>query len=473
MNNNFMMFADGYKLCHHNQYPTGTKSIYSYFESRVGAAFPYTVFYGLQGLLKEHMTGQVIWPTHIHDMKELSTEYFGDNLLFNEDGWKDILNRYEGRLPIEIKAVPEGSVIPTSNVLLTVQNTDPKHAWLTNFVETILTNVWYPSTVATLSRQVKEDLKAWLNMTSDNSNGLPFMLHDFGARGVENVEAAGIGGSAHIVNFLGTDTLAGMQYARNQYKAEVKGLAYSVPATEHSVMTAEGEGGESLVVKRLLDNHPTGILSIVGDSYSIYNFVDNIIASNKEQIQNRKPNSFGVAKVVVRPDSKTPIHPNCGDQVVWILNSLAKTFGTLINSKGYAVLNQCVGVLWGDGIDRQGINDICQKVEEAGFSVESLVFGMGGGLLQKINRDTNRFAFKCSAREDSEGVWHDIYKKPLDESKASKRGKLKLVNTENGYKTVKTGTYCLYPDQLQTVFKNGYMTKEYSFADVRKNSELG
>lgn len=464
---NFLLKTDSYKVTHWPDYPFGTKTIESYFESRKGASFPYTVFYGLQSILKRYMVGQVVYPGNIGDAELLAKEHFMDDTLFNAAGWKDILNRYEGRLPLEIKAVPEGTPVPIDNVLMTVKNTDPKYPWLTNWCESLLTHVWYPSTVATLSRSVKEDLKGWLDKTSDHPGGLPFMLHDFGYRGATCDDAAAVGGSAHLINFMGTDTLPAMEHAHDYYGASYQGLAYSVPATEHSIMTSEGEEGEANVVKRLLDNHPNGILSLVGDSYNIYSFVDKIIASHKDKIMTRK------GKVVIRPDSVTPLHKTPAEQVVWILNSLARIFGSLVNNKGYVVVNPCVGVLWGDGIDRRGINDICAAVEEAGFSVESLVFGMGGGLLQKVNRDTQRFAFKCSARQDEEGVWHDIYKKPLDDSKASKRGRLKLVKKDdNKYVTVAHNDYCLWPDQLKTVFINGHLLKQYNFADVRKNAEL-
>lgn len=469
---NFLFKTDSYKVGHWPDYPKSAKTILSYFESRKGATFPYTVFYGLQSILKNGMLGQVVWQDRIHEAKIMAEEHFcGDKEVFNYEGWMDIYHRYEGRLPLEIRAVPEGTPVPTDNMMMEVFNTDERHPWLTNWAESKLTHVWYPSTVASLSRAIKEDLKEWLTNTADTLNALPFMLHDFGYRGATGDEAASIAGAGHLLNFLGTDTPVAMELAHDDYGASWQGLGYSVRATEHSIMTQRGRDGEESLVGDLIREYDTGILSLVIDSYDPYNFVDNIIPKYKDLILKRKPNKFGLAKVVLRPDSKTPQHPLPGDQVVYILKSLANTFGWTMNSKEFAVLNPAVGVLWGDGIDRVGINNICQKAQANFWSVENLVFGMGGGLLQKVNRDTQRFAFKCCARQDKDDSWHDIYKDPLDSSKASKRGRLKLVKTGGQYSTCKVDDNG-FPNQLKTVFRNGYLTKEYSFADIRKAAEL-
>lgn len=475
-NNNFLFKTDSYKIGHWPDYPKEAATIESYFESRAGATFHNTVFFGLQKILQS-MVGQVVFQDDIHEAKEMAEEHFcGDKEVFNYEGWMDIYRRYEGRLPIEIMAVPEGTPVPADNLLMRARNTDDKHPWLTNWLESKLTHIWYPSAVASLSRCVKEDLKEWLIKTADTLNALPFMLHDFGYRGATTDEAAAIGGAGHLVNFLGTDTPVAMELAHDSYYSPWKGLAYSVRATEHSIMTQRGRDGEDSLVRDLLLEHNTGILSLVIDSYDPYNFVDVIIPKYKDIILGRRPNKFGVAKVVLRPDSKTPKHPIPGDQVVYILKSLGNTFGWTMNSKEYAVLNPRVGVLWGDGIERAGINDICQKAKSNFWSVENLVFGMGGGLLQKVNRDTQRSAFKCCARKNMDKTWTDIFKDPLDKSKLSKRGRLKLIKVDGQYMTVPfsshTEQFCSSPDVLQTVFKNGFITKEYNFDEVRKNAEL-
>jgi len=474
MRKNLLTQTDSYKLNHWNQYPPKTQAVYSYFESRNGAQFPTTTFFGLQAILKEDFVGQVVTQSKIDQAVELATHHFGNPGLFNKAGWQHILDIHGGYLPLSIRAVPEGTAVPVSNVLMTVENTDSECFWLTNFVESRLTHVWHPSTVATLSRAVKMNLRRWLERTAEDGvidAALMFMLHDFGYRGVAGDEAARMGGAGHLLNFFGTDTVPAMELAVEYYGASYEGLAYSVPATEHSVMTARGRNGEAAVLSQLLDEYQEGILSVVGDSYDIYHFVSKMIRDNKDKILARRPNAIGACKFVVRPDSVSPQHPDPGDQVVWIMKELASIFGYETNIKGCHVLNPKVGVLWGDGIDKDGIDNICRKVAEAGFSTESLVFGMGGGLLQKVNRDTQRFAFKsCAQKRD--GEWHDVYKEPTDASKTSKRGRMKLIQTHGDHDGV-FATVPLNderPDVMVEVFRNGVLKTDHAWAEIRERA---
>lgn len=521
--NNFIIKTDSYKVNHWMQYPAGTEFVYSYLEARAGARFDKTAIVGLQPLLKRHLVGTVITENSINqarfmvachfgqaDSKRITPyvcnthvpiyvsvplyddegnvrdivqavnpdlrvdweKYFADTNQkerFNIAGWTRILKVHGGKLPLRIKAAPEGLPIPVSNVLMTVENTDKENSyWLTNAVESLLTHVWHPCTVNALSREVKMLCTRFAERTSD-SPMVNFMLHDFGYRGVSGDEAARMGGMAHIVNFMGTDTMVAMEFAINYYGATMDGLAYSVPATEHSIMTALGEDGEEAVVERLLEQYPDGILSVVADSYDIYNFVDVIVGQKfKKRILERK----GV--FVVRPDSITPTHQTPEAEMVWIMSNLWINFGGTTNRKGYKVLNPAVRVLWGDGIDYDGIHKILKAVEFAGFSIDNIAtFGMGGGLLQKVNRDTQRFAFKSSA-QCRDGVWHDIYKKPKDVTKASKRGRLKLVKDVSpyGFVYVTVPESDPRPDVLEVVFENGHMVKTYTWEEVRKNAEL-
>jgi nicotinamide phosphoribosyltransferase len=462
--NNIILATDSYKLNHWNQYPRGTEAVYSYFESREGATFPYTVFFGLQSILKDYLEGAVVTMQDVEEAQKLATYHFGDASLFNYRGWEYIVQEHGGRLPLRIKAVEEGSVIPTGNVLMSVENTDPRCFWLTNQMESLLTHVWYPSTVATLSRATKELIANFLDRTADSREGLDFMLHDFGYRGATTHEAAEIGGLGHLINFLGTDTLPAMLLGVEQYGADLASLAFSVPATEHSVMTAKGEKGEYEVVDQLLEEYPNGILSVVADSYNIYEFVQHVGTTWKDRILARN------GRFVVRPDSTTLEHPRPGDLVVWILNSLWENIGGTTNSKGFKVLNDKVRVLWGDGIDLHGIDLILGSAVVAGFSAENMVFGMGGGLLQKVNRDTQRFAFKSSAQKRN-GEWHDVWKDPIDSTKASKRGRLKLVKIDGEYLTIKVDDDA--PTVLlRTVFENGELKNEVKFDRVRENASL-
>jgi nicotinamide phosphoribosyltransferase len=457
MKNRIVTLTDSYKFGHHQQYPPDTQAVYSYWEARQGAAFPETVFFGLQYFIKEYLEGVVVTRDDIEFGAELSKAHFGTADIFNGGMWTHIVDEHGGRLPIRIKAVPEGMVVPVSNVMMTIENTCVDCAPLTNHLETLLCQLWASCTVATLSREVKKMMLEFVKATADNEQCLDFMLHDFGFRGVSSVESAGIEGAGHLLNFLGTDTVKAMEVAHEYYGAPLENLAFSVPATEHSVMTALGRDGEVEIVGRLLKQYPTGILSIVADSYDVYNFAGHILGEvYKDEILARD------GRVVCRPDSGDPVGVTLD-----VLDILAVQFGTTPNRKGYRVLPPQIGVLWGDGIDKDGIEKILEAMQINNWSAENIVFGMGGGLLQKINRDTQRFAFKSSAQK-RDGVWHDVYKEPLEGGKQSKRGRLKLVR-ENGtpFETVP----CSHPGQdlLTTVFEDGRLIKEHTFEEVRNN----
>jgi nicotinamide phosphoribosyltransferase len=386
-----------------------------------------------------------------------------DEKYFNREGWEYILNSHGGKLPVVIKAVEEGTVVPINNVLMTIENTDNKCFWLTNFLETILSQVWYPITVASLSREVKVNIKEYLDLTSDGGL-LNFGLHDFGFRGpaLGNLRVSGV---LHLINFLGTDTVVAMEVAVNYYNADLNGLAFSVAATEHSVMTALGKNGEEKVVENLLNEYPTGILSVVSDSYDIYNFVSNIVGTKfKDRIL-----AVMVYLWFVLTLSLLPI---LLQKRKWF--GLWKICGRILAEPSIVrvtrLLIPSVRVLWGDGIDIEGIKKILYAVTKAGFATENIAcFGMGGGLLQKVNRDTQRCAFKCSAQY-RDGQWYDIQKNPKDVSKASKKGKLKLIKVDGEFETV--GENDSGEDYLKVVFYNGVLVNEVDFATVRKNAAL-
>lgn len=342
---------------------------------------------------------------------------------------------------------------------MTIENTDDKCYWLTNYLETLLTHVWSSSTVATLSREVKILCKHYLEETSNIMDGLAFMLHDFGFRGVSSVESAGICGAGHLINFQGTDTIRAIEYAMKYYNSEV--CAYSVPATEHSIMTSYGPALELNLLNDLIDKYPNGILSIVIDSYDYENFIAGVSRDAKAKILARD------GKTVFRPDSGEPV-----TTTLRVFELLDEVFGSSVNSKGYKVLNPKIGVLWGDGIDYMGIRNILHALKESGWSAENIVFGMGGGLLQKVNRDTQRFAFKCSAQK-RDGEWFDIYKKPKDVSKMSKRGKQYLYKIDGAHGSGFQTTNEIDPekeDLLKTVFENGELLIDYSFDEIRRNA---
>ena len=262
--NNICLLTDSYKEWHWKGYMPNTKKVYSYLEARNGAKFNKTVFFGLQMILKKYLVGKVVTKEKIDQAEKIIDAHLGKGV-FNRAGWEYILEKYDGKLPILIKAVEEGTPVDVSNVMMTVENTDENTPWLTNYLESLLLHVWYSMTVCTLSREIKIMLKDYLDKTTFNTDGIDFMLHDFGFRGVSSTESAVMGGMAHLVNFKGTDTVPALIAPMNYYNAkEVPG--YSVMATEHSIMTARMKEGEFDVVDHIFKNNNDGILSLVIDS---------------------------------------------------------------------------------------------------------------------------------------------------------------------------------------------------------------
>jgi nicotinamide phosphoribosyltransferase len=465
---NLILKTDSYKEGHWDMYDSlDIHTIYSYFEARKGAKFSETTFFGLQYYLKQ-LEGVVITKEHIAEAKEFVKLHLGNEELFNEDMWTYILEDLGGKLPLVIRAVPEGMNVPEGNVLMTIENTDPRCAALVNHFETLLTHIWYTSTVATQSKAIKNILKTYLDQTSDKPEHLQFQMHDFGERGVSSMETAGLGGMAHLVNFMGTDTIEGVLYAKNTYGEQMAG--YSVVASEHSVMTSRMEEGEFDVIKILLEKYPKGILSLVLDSYDIYSSVRHLTTEFLSLVKSRE------GKVVIRPDSGKPV-----DVTLKLLEILQETLSSdiTVNSKGFKCLPTYIGMIYGDGLDIEMIQKILVALKEHNWSSDNIVFGMGGGLLQKVNRDTQRFAFKCSANQTEDGVWHDVYKNPIDarqggETKASKKGKLKLIHYEGAYKTVRQddSEYLDCQDLLVEVFRDGEIKKLFTFQEVRQNASL-
>jgi len=462
---NICLLTDSYKVSHYKQYPHHidpyldyTGHVYSYFESRVGAKFPKTIFFGLQYFIKKYLTGRVVTQEKIDEAEALFNVHFGQNL-FNRKGWEWILKAHDGHLPIEIKAIPEGKEVDNSNVLMTVTNTDYSY-WLTNYLETILTQVWYPCTVATQSLAMKRVILGYLEKTGDPSL-IDFKLHDFGFRGVTCPEQAAIGGAAHLLNFRGTDTFPACLLAQRFYGEEMAG--FSIPASEHSTITSWGKDNEVLACKNMLDSYPTGNVAVVSDSYDIFKCCSEIWGKKlKNQIVHRD------GTLIIRPDSGNP-----PEVVVKVLSILMDKFGYSYNNKKFKVLPPTVRIIQGDGIDYDMLSLILDEMVKNKMSADNIAFGSGGGLLQKLNRDTQKFAFKCSSisMNNKAGITDfDVYKKPItDTGKKSKAGKMKLVKTTDGYKTVTSSEseYESAKDELVTVFKDGELLVDYSFQEIR------
>ncbi|VAW74156.1 Nicotinamide phosphoribosyltransferase [hydrothermal vent metagenome] len=458
---NIVLNTDSYKVSHHLQYPPGTSEIFSYIESR-GGRYPQTVFFGLQMFLKDYLSQPV---THQQiDQAQNFIEIHMPGVPFNEDGWRHIVDQHQGQLPIRIKAVPEGSIVPVSNVLVTVESLDPKVAWIAQHIEAALMRaVWYPTTVATQSWHIRQNLQGWLDLSADSDEGLPFMLHDFGARGVSSFESAAIGAAAHLVNFMGSDTIPGVMAAQAYYSADMP--AFSIAASEHSTITSWGQENEVEAYQNMLAQFakPDSVVAVVSDSYDIFHAVENIWGGRlKQQVIDSG------ATIVIRPDSGDP------EEVVSQLLKIAhKAFGATRNSKGYWALNY-VKIIQGDGVNEQSINAILQRITDEGYAADNLGFGMGGALLQQIDRDTQKFAQKVSAINVN-GAWRDVYKDPVtDKGKRSKRGRLTLaINKQTGeYKSVRIDEP--FPNgfeaALSMVYQNGVLTRETTFDEVRERA---
>jgi nicotinamide phosphoribosyltransferase len=422
MNNNIILKVDSYKTLHDRIYKKGTEFVYSYLEARKGAKFDNTVFFGLQAILKKHFVGQVVTKEKIDQAEKFINKHIGPKA-FNRSNWEYILEKHNGKLPIIIKAVAEGTSVPINNVLMTIENTDPNCYWLTNYIETILLQVWYPTTVATLSRENKKIINKSLEETGDVS-GLSFKLCDFGKRGVSSLETAGFGGAAHLVNFMGTDNIEGIIFAQEYYNTDDM-LGFSIPASEHSTITSWGKEGESSAMANMLEEFKDfPLIACVSDSWDIYNACEKLWG---EELKDKVMNYNGT--LVIRPDSGKPT-----EVLPRIMNILGEKFGFTVNDKGFKVLNK-VRVIQGDGIEWETIPKIIKSITETGWSMDNLTLGSGGGLLQKLNRDTQKFAIKCSeAIIDGKKV--EVFKDPVtDPGKQSKKGRLHLVKRNNEFVT--------------------------------------
>lgn len=463
---NIIMGSDSYKFSHYKQYPPGTTGMFSYIEAR-GGEYDTTLFFGLQAALQEYLCKQV---TYL-DVNEALSFCEGHGVPFNLEGWMHIVSEHGGKLPVRIKAAPEGAVIPTGNILLSIESTDPKVFWVASFLETMLLRaIWYPTTVATTGYHLKQLFKAVLMMTCDNwEQVLPFMLHDFGARGVSSLESAAVGGAAHLVNFRGTDNVAGAALANKHYFHPMSG--FSAPAAEHSTITSWGKDREVFAYRNMLEQYasPGGTVAVVSDSYDIFNACEHLWGGilHKEVVDSG-------ATVVIRPDSGDPVKV-----VREVVSILAEKFGCTTNSKGYRVLNH-VRVLQGDGVNPVSISKILSALVADGFSCENVTYGMGGALLQKVDRDQLSFAMKCSAvRVDDQ--WVDVYKQPITQkSKNSMKGRLSLYKKDGEYRTITyqefrnlpTGDKLNMPEVLDTVFENGEIKKTYTLDEIRERVEM-
>jgi nicotinamide phosphoribosyltransferase len=452
-----LLDTDSYKSSHWLQYPPNTTGMYSYFESR-GGRYGSTVFFGLQYLLREYLAGVVVT---MEEVDEAERFFAAHGEPFNRAAWALLVERHGGRLPIRIRAVAEGCVVPTHNILMSAESTDPELFWIVSWLETILVRLWYPITVATQSFYIKKDILDALTTSADDPlTELPFKLHDFGSRGVSSRESAGIGGMSHLVNFQGSDTVEGVRFANHYYDHPMAG--FSIPATEHSTITMWGRARELDAYRNIVQHFakPGKTVACVSDSFDIYNVVESFWG---DDLRDDVRDSGGT--LVIRPDSGNPV-----EVILKCLEILERKVGMSKNTKGFKVLPKYYRLIQGDGVDPESIRSILFALHAHGYSASNLGFGMGGANLQKLNRDTQKFAFKCSeATVGGESV--KVFKDPAtDNGKRSKAGRLSLVQDGGRLRTVEGGRK---DDLLVPVFEDGKILVEHTFEEVRANTMRG
>lgn len=465
---NVVMLGDSYKYSHATQYPQGVTNLFDYNEARSIKNYEKMVFVGLQGALKEYFT-EAITERDVAEA-ELYATFHG--IPFCRAGWDVIVNDYNGFIPVTVKAVPEGSVIPNKTVPFSVELTvaDERIFWVVSWLETFLMKVWYTCNIATRSFYVKKMLTE-MGKISDEKPFVDYQYHNFGDRGSSSVESAALGGFAHLTCFMGTDNFNSLKYTKEVYNVkdeDMGSIGHSIPATEHSTVTSWGKENEFKMVMNFLDTYKgrpeSAPIACVGDSYDIFNFTDKITSGEfKEKIESADYPTF-----VIRPDSGYA--PDIVNEMLNIMekNNVAFT----VNNKGYKTFNK-YRIIWGDGINFQTMQDILSVLLMRKYSTQNMAFGSGGWLMQAHDRDTLGFAIKCSEVTFEDGSTRDVFKDPItDQGKKSKKGKVTTALNRNGkYVVVQTNeindntefTQVLYP-----IFVNGKIINESTLGQIRK-----
>jgi nicotinamide phosphoribosyltransferase len=517
MNTNPSTLIDGYKVGHIHQYPEHTEVIGSNLTARSTRRknTDKVVFAGLQYFLKEYLIKQ--WNENffskpIEEVVHKFNRRINNYIVPNNVGDQHIRDLHAlGFLPIIILALPEGTEHPLKVPSLVIWNTDGRFGWFTNYLETILsTSIWGPCTSATTAHQYKKLLMKYSMETVGNTDFVQWQAHDFSFRGMFGMEAACMSGAAHLFSFTGTDTVPAIDFLEQYYNADCEKelIGGSVAATEHSVMCAGGADNEIGTFRRLIhDVYPTGIVSIVSDTWDYWNTITNIARELKDEIMGRD------GKVVFRPDTGDPVEVVCGldktnlieengrfykrgkyishkDQhgaEVWgeyekgeevsaaevkgSIECLWEIFGGTISPQGYKVLDSHVGLIYGDSITIERCEQICEGLKKKGFASTNIVFGVGSYTYQYVTRDTDGYAVKATYAKIN-GVDKEIFKSPKGASfKKSAKGLTAVFKDENGefyLKDQATWEEVLNCEFVK-VFENGNLTKDYTLAEVRAN----
>ncbi len=479
---NTMHLSDGYKVDHRSQYPNGTELVYSNWTPRQSRieGINEVVFFGLQYFIKKYIIEEFSANFFQRNKEDVVQEYkrrIGNYLGPETIKYEHIEALHElGYLPIEIKAVPEGTIVPMRTPMFTIKNTIPEFFWLTNFLETILSCiVWMPCTSATISMHYKKILNQYAEQTGGDPEFVNWQGHDFSFRGMAGLEAAMMSGAGHLLNFMGTDTIPAIDFLEKYYNADSDReiIGGSVPATEHSVMCMGTQEDETGTFKRLIqDIYPTGIISIVSDTWDFWKVITEYIPSLKNEILNRD------GKVVIRPDSGDPVKIICGDENAQIgtpeykgaVECLWETFGGSITETGYKLLDSHIGVIYGDSITLERCDKICSLLKGKGFASTNVVFGIGSYTYQYVTRDTFGFAMKATYGEVN-GEGREIFKAPKTDNGVKKSAKgLIYLDEKEGILTGMTDQVSWEKEQtgmLKTIYKNGHLLIDQDLSSIR------
>lgn len=479
-NINPILLADFYKQSHSEQYPEGTNVIYSNWtprSSRVNGQDK-VVFFGLQYFLKEYLQNKLDENFFNKSANEIESDYrkiIDKSIGDNSPMLKRILDLHSlGYVPLKFSALKEGTLCPLRVPMLVVENTHPDFFWLVNYYETIMSSIlWMPCASATNAHRLRQLLNIGCEETGGNKDFVPFQGHDFSMRGMAGLEAACLSGAGHLLSFVGTDTIPSLDFINEYYFGQSSNglVGCSVPATEHSVMSAGGEMSELETFNRLLDLYPKGIVSVVSDTWDIWKVLTEILPSLKEKILARD------GTLVIRPDSGDPVKIICGDPESpnpnvrrGVVGLLWDEFGGTVNEKGFKQLNPKVGCIYGDSINYERMQAIINGLKANGFASTNMVYGVGSFTYQYNTRDTYGFAMKATwAQINGEG--RDLFKKPVtdDGMKFSATGRLAVKINDNGeLSVIEKAT----PEQeaeslLEPVWKNGDFLRLQTFEEIR------
>jgi len=480
MKTNPFLLTDYYKVGHVFQYPDKTELVYSNLTPRSSRLkdVDEMVFFGMQYFIKEYLVAYFN-DNFFHQSKEkVMADYkrrISTSLGAGLPSYSHLERLHDlGYLPIEIKALPEGSKVPMKVPCITLVNTLPEFYWLTNFLETLLSAViWQPCTSATIAHAYRKLLNGYAAETGMHAEFVQWQGHDFSFRGMSSLETAVLSGMGHLLSFTGTDTIPAIDALEQYYNADADKelIGGSVAATEHSVMCSGSKDGELETFKRLVTAvYPAGIVSIVSDTWDLWKVCTEYLHRLKEIILQRD------GKVVIRPDSGDPVKIICGDptgktvpEQKGVVELLWDVFGGSITPQGYKLLDPHIGAIYGDSINLERAAQICDGLKAKGFASQ-VVFGIGSFTYQYNTRDTFGTAMKATYVV-VDGKGREIFKNPVTDD-GTKRSATGLLNVQK-----EDGHFVLYDkvswneeakSELKTVFKDGKITKEFTLAEIRE-----